>query len=348
MRRKKIIIIGAGPSGLSTALNLKKFGINDILVIEKGKFPRYKCCAGYITAKTKRAYKELGLDTDKCHYSLIEDFNIFYRLKNRQTIKNKFLYTNRKIDRVELDNDFYELAKSEQIDILEETYITRDDLSTNIVTLSTGENIAFEYLIFADGTSGYGSRHQTVKHKNIALQATFPTDRKNSIEIHFGITKKGYGWISTYEGTTNVGLTDVYDPKKNYRDIFDAFLKDNDLSCESSAIKGAFTPIETRCPLIGSNIYFVGDAVGACDPFTLSGLRYSLKTGEKCATAIAKNDPSTYKRYIHSLAVKFKLMSLLESIFYLKIVSFLFFNAGCRLFNHLISFAFNHFFVGKK
>ena len=42
----KVIIIGAGPAGISTALNLKELGIKDILVIEKYKYPRYKCCAG--------------------------------------------------------------------------------------------------------------------------------------------------------------------------------------------------------------------------------------------------------------------------------------------------------------
>ena len=52
-----VIIIGAGPAGLSAALNLHKGGIRDILVVERFKFPRYKCCAGYITGKTKRAYE---------------------------------------------------------------------------------------------------------------------------------------------------------------------------------------------------------------------------------------------------------------------------------------------------
>lgn len=52
----KVVIIGCGPSGISTALNLINNGINDILIIEKYKIPRYKCCAGYITSKTKREY----------------------------------------------------------------------------------------------------------------------------------------------------------------------------------------------------------------------------------------------------------------------------------------------------
>ena len=75
----EVIIIGAGPSGLGAALNLLKNGIKDILVIEQKKFPRYKCCAGYITNKTKKEYESLGLNINKCHYSLIKDFSIFYK-----------------------------------------------------------------------------------------------------------------------------------------------------------------------------------------------------------------------------------------------------------------------------
>ena len=108
----EVIIVGAGPSGLAAALTLLEEGISDVIVIERFKFPRYKCCAGYITGKTKAVYETFGLNIEEAHYSLIKEFNIFYRLKKRQTILNKFLYTNRMIDRVELDNTFAELAKS--------------------------------------------------------------------------------------------------------------------------------------------------------------------------------------------------------------------------------------------
>ena len=65
----KVIIIGAGPAGIAMALNLIKLDIKDILVIEKYKFPRYKCCAGYITNKTKKEYEKLGLNINNCHYT---------------------------------------------------------------------------------------------------------------------------------------------------------------------------------------------------------------------------------------------------------------------------------------
>lgn len=41
-------------------------------------------------------------------------------------------------------------------------------------------------------------------------------------------------------------------------------------------------------------------------------------------------------------------MRLMQTVFYIPFVQFLFFNVGCRILKPLISFAFNNFFVGEK
>lgn len=350
MAKKKVsvVIVGAGPAGISTALHLKLLGIDDILLVDKAKFPRYKCCAGYITNKTKIAYEKFGLDIKKNHYTLIRDFNIYYKQGLKQKIDNQFLYTNRKIDRVELDYSFFKLAKEKEITIWEEEEIVKHGIEKKSITFSKHGEVEYEFLVFADGTLGYGSRYQKIKHKNIAMQVTFPSKMEEQIDIHFGITKMGYAWVSSTKGTTNVGITDFYRENVNYREIFTKFLKDLHLECDEKEIKGAFTPIGVRKGVIHGNIYYVGDAVGACDPLTLSGLRYGLKSGEVCARAIFKNNNYIYKRYVGKLKVKFLLMSILQKIFYWKWVLFLIFNVGCRIFKRIIAFVFNHFFVNKK
>ncbi len=348
MKNTKVIIIGAGPSGVSAALTLKKNGIDDILVVDKEVFPRYKCCAGYITTKTKNAYQEFGLNIDKCHYSLIDDFKIIYNGKCKQTIGNKFLYTNRDIDRTELDYNFFKLLKENKINVLENTKIISRDFEHNKITLSNKKEYVYEYLIFADGTSGYGSSLINRTNKNIALQAIFPSSRSDGIEIHFNVTKHGYAWISTYNGKTNVGITDIYKKNINYNELLKSFIEDNNLNCRDKDIRGAFTPIGITDPIINDNIYFVGDAVGACDPFTLSGLRYGINTGKLCAQAIKNNDNNIYIKYLKKLKIKFKLMYILQRIFYFKPILYMVFNIGCTLFKPLISWSFNHFFVGKK
>lgn len=344
----EVIIIGAGPSGLGTALNLLNNGIKDILVLEQKTFPRYKCCAGYITNKTKQEYERLGLNIDKCHYSLIKDFKIFYQYKERQKIVNKFLFTNKNIDRVELDNEFFKLAKKKGIEIKEQTFIISHNINKNTIKSNTKENFTYDYLIFADGTEGYGSKYQKAKNKNIAMQLIDNSNKEDSIEIHFGITKHGYGWVSTYDGITNIGLTDVYNKKLNYNKVFKEYLKELGIKANIKNLKGAFTPIGIKKPIINQNIFYVGDAVGACDPLTLSGLRYGLLTAKVCAKAISKRKNGIYKRCILKLKIKFMFMQIILKIFYLKGVLFLTFKIGCKCFNKLIAFTFNHFFVNKK
>ena len=343
-----VVIIGGGPSGISCALNLLLNGINNILVIEKYKFPRYKCCAGYITGKTKKAYEQLGLNIDKCNYSLIKDFNICYKLNIVQRIDNKFLYTNKNINRVELDNNFVKIAKEKGIEIKEESSITNHNIDKNEITINNKERVKYNYLIFADGTLGFGSRYQKTKNKNIAMQAIIKTNTKEKIDIHFGISKKGYGWISSYNKVTNIGLTDVYDNDINYIELFKNYAKSMNIKINDKDIKGAFTPIGIRKPIINNTIFYVGDALGACDPLTLSGLRYSLKSGEICAKAIAKNNNKIYYKYVLILRIKFSIMKIILKIFYLKPVLFIIFNIGSRYFGNFIAKMFNNFFINKK
>lgn len=342
------IIVGAGPAGLATALHLRQSGLEDVLVIDKETFPRYKCCAGYITGKTKLAYEALGLDTEACHYSLIEDFRIFYRLRRRQTIPNRFLYTNQKINRVELDHELFQLAKHKGIEIWENCYIEKHTPTENRICLNNGTLLSYDHLVFADGTTGFGSRYQTVKRRNIAMQVIFPTSLPDAIDIHFGITPNGYAWVSTYRGITNIGLTDVYTHGRDYRVIFRDFLDHLGLDCDLRALHAAFTPIGTNPPVLYENVYFVGDAVGACDPLTLSGLRYGLKSGEKCAQAIRTGNKRIYTHYIRKLGLRFQGMILLQRLFYRRPILGLIFNVGCRCFGGLVAYAFNHFFVNKK
>lgn len=348
MREYSVIIVGAGPSGISTAINLTKSGVDGVLVLERSVFPRNKCCAGYITNKTKQAYKNLGLDIDDCNYSLIKDFKIRYRLKDKLVIENKFLYTNKNIDRVELDFAFFKLAKDKGIEILEGATIVSHDVEGRTLTLADGETFKYERLVFADGTTGFGSKYQRCKRKNIAMQLVFPNETDEAIDLHFGITKHGYGWVSSYGGVTNVGLTDVYDKRINYKKIFAEFLGSVGMKADINQLKAAFTPIGINKAVMCGNIFYVGDAVGACDPLTLSGLRYGISSGKYCARAIAQNKNSIYIRYARKLKVKFAFMRLIQKIFYLAPVRFFVFCILCKVFGGLVSAVFNHFFVNKK
>ena len=341
------VIIGAGPAGLACALTLLEKGVTDVLVAEKHRFPRDKCCAGYITRKTEKVYKRFGLDPEECGYSCIKDFGLFYRRSMKQRIDNRFLLTSRGINRVELDDAFFRLASARGVQVAEAMPITGHDPDKHTVVLGSRFTVGYDNLVFADGTSGFGSRYQQKKKCNLAMQLLFKTDRPDSIEIHFGVSPRGYCWISSFKGLTNVGMTDEYRHGRTYRQQFEKFLADNGFSPDTGALYAAFTPIGVRKPVINGNIYFAGDAMGACDPFTLSGLRYGLASGEKAGLAIAANDPRILKRFAGNLSVRFFFSRLIMKLFYVGWINWLVFNVGSRFLSGAVAFFFNRF-LNKK
>ena len=341
------VIIGAGPAGLACALTLLEQGVGDVLVAEKYAFPRDKCCAGYITRKTQKEYVRFGLDPAGCGYTLIKDFGLFFKFKRRQKIENRFLFTSREINRVALDDAFFRLAVSRGVRVAENMPVTMHDIQNNTVVLGKTHTVRYDNLVFADGTLGFGSVYQSADRRDLAMQLIFKSGLPDGIDIHFGVTRRGYCWVSTLGGVTNVGMTDEYRKKEDYKAIFEKFLRDLGLKADASAIRAAFTPIGVRKPVIGNNIYFAGDAMGACDPFTLSGLRYGLESGKKAALSIAKSDPRIIRRYARTLRLKFSVSRLVMKLFYVPPVRWLVFNVGCRFLGKAVTFFFNRF-LNKK
>lgn len=341
------VIIGAGPAGLACALTLLEHGIDDLLVAEKYAFPRDKCCAGYITKKTQKEYARFGLDTAECGYTLIKDFALFFKYKRRQKIENRFLFTSREINRVSLDDAFFRLAVSRGVCVAENMPVTSHDIKNSTVVLGKTHTVGYDNLVFADGTLGFGSAYQRDTRRNLAMQLIFKSGLPDGIDIHFGVTRRGYCWVSTFGGVTNVGMTDEYRKKEDYKASFTAFLEKLGLKADTSDLYAAFTPIGVRKPVVGGNIFFAGDAMGACDPFTLSGVKNALTSGEKAALSIAQSDPRPIERCARALKVKFFFTRLVMKTFYLPPVRFLVFNAGCRLFGGAVTFFFNRF-LNKK
>ena len=346
------VIIGAGPAGLACALTLKELGAEDFVVLERFEFPRDKCCAGYITGKTRQAYESFGLNIEECHYSFIEDFGIYFRGRERQKITNRFLYTNRGIDRVELDHAFFRLAKEKGVCIEENCRVSSIDLPSRTVSVNDRDTVSFGKLVIADGTMGTGCRLQEAQRRNIAMQLIFQSGRPDSIELHFGISPKGYGWISSFGGLTNIGLTDEFRKDADYQELFASYMRgagfDPDSLIREGSLHAAFTPIGVKEPILDGCAYFAGDALGACDPFTLSGLRYGLKSGQKAAESVSTGDQDMYRRYARRLRARFRFSRVLMKLFYTGFARYMVFNVGCRYFGGFISAVFNNYFVNKK
>ena len=56
-----VLVVGAGPAGVSAAIELHRAGV-DVLVVDKAIFPRDKCCGDGLTTLALRELVHLDFD----------------------------------------------------------------------------------------------------------------------------------------------------------------------------------------------------------------------------------------------------------------------------------------------
>ncbi len=133
---------------------------------------------------------------------------------------------------------------------------------------------------------------------------------ENAIDIHYGITKFGYGWVFPKENYFSVGLGGILPHMKNSRAIFMAFIKE----------LGFSTNVHTQTHLIpaggherevcSDRIILVGDAAGFVDPFYGEGIKYAFISAKLAAERVvesyendefSKSALDSYKRACYSV-----------------------------------------------
>ncbi|MCS7179618.1 MAG: NAD(P)/FAD-dependent oxidoreductase [Anaerolineae bacterium] len=149
-----VIIVGAGPAGISTVLHLQQIApelASRTLVLEKARFPRNKLCGGGVTPDAERILNRLGLDVtevphvdlDWAHF-LFEGKGVSFRFAEN--------YAFRVIHREELDAWLVRKARERDLTILEETPVERivpDGDRVDVVT--PGGTYRARVVVGADG-----------------------------------------------------------------------------------------------------------------------------------------------------------------------------------------------------
>ena len=99
-------------------------------------------------------------------------------------------YTSKTIDRVDLDDAFFRLARSSGIGIEEKTEAVAVDPDNKLLTVrdpsGNDSQISFDFLVFADGTGGISAalqKKRKVKRRNIAIQLIFKSELQDGISV---------------------------------------------------------------------------------------------------------------------------------------------------------------------
>ena len=158
---KDILIIGGGPSGLSTALHLMKIAphlSHRILILEKEYYPRPKLCAGGLVADAEIILQRLGLDVSEVPHVDASAAHFEFEGKGIKISVPKS-HTIRVIRRNEFDHWLAKKTREAGIEIREGVTVKNIIPDKDGVIVETDqENFHAQIVVGADGSNGITRR----------------------------------------------------------------------------------------------------------------------------------------------------------------------------------------------
>jgi flavin-dependent dehydrogenase len=156
-----VLILGGGPSGLSTALHLARLVpelIPHTLVLEKAHYPRVKLCAGGLVADAEIILERLGLDVSVVPHVDASAAHLDFAGKGI-TISLPRAHTLRIIRRDEFDNWLAQNAQSRGIEIRQGVTVRKVTANPDCVTVETDQGVfTARIVVGADGSNGITRR----------------------------------------------------------------------------------------------------------------------------------------------------------------------------------------------
>ncbi len=161
MQNHDILILGAGPAGLSTALHLARdfpHLATRIVILDKARHPRPKLCAGGLTLDAETILARLGLDVSEIPHADASAVHFDFSGKGL-SIRNPKRHTLRVVRRDEFDAWLAGKVREQGIEIREQITVkeVRPDADAVTVVTDQGEFRA-QAVVGADGSNGVTRR----------------------------------------------------------------------------------------------------------------------------------------------------------------------------------------------
>lgn len=199
-----LVIVGAGPAGLSTALFLVAIDpalARRIVVLEAARFPRDKICAGAIGARADAALARIGVRVE-VPSAWVRGIAVTTRAGRRTFFVEET--AGRVVRRIEFDAELARIARCRGITIVEGTRVRAIARKGNALELSQerGERLEAQAVVGADGIASTVRRALGFDRGNIVAQVveldttSTPKDAPPDV-LHFDLgdsTLAGYAW----------------------------------------------------------------------------------------------------------------------------------------------------------
>lgn len=285
------IIVGAGPAGGTAAYHLAKRG-RSVLVLEKEALPRYKPCGGGVSPAIAQWFDfdfspaiSAQVNTIRCTWNMGDPVEA--KLKTPQPIWM--------VRRDIFDHFLIQQAQKQGAELRDNTEVKGIEFRSDHWQVNTAMGtVAGRYLIAADGAKGSMAKWLGFKERKRrlagALEAEAPANVENGHIAHFefGMVKNGYIWsfpkadgysigIGTFRGGEGQDFKSILG---EYAGLFGVDVKTTKQYGHPLCLWDGNQKLHTQ------NAILAGEAACVVDPFTAEGIRPSIFSGLKAATAI--------------------------------------------------------------
>ncbi len=306
------VVVGGGPAGASTARFLAQQGVK-VLLIEKKRLPRFKLCAGCLSARIAPLLPE-GWEAEVLN-TIRGGFLGFRGERFHQIVrKEPVAYI---IDRASFDHFLVKSASEAGADVWEGTeFLEFEEEKDSILVRTSAGVVKTDFLVGADGFYTKVGKQLGLRKRRFfrSVELWTEADLREEVVIDVGVVRRGYGWIFPKGDRVSVGLATT--GKENTLEVLKRYVNDHSFlkNKDIGGVKGWMIPFalrEENLHLGRSRILLVGDSANMVDPLLGEGIYYGVLGGKLLAEAIVRNTENVYEEYARSVKDK-----ILPELFY--------------------------------
>lgn len=310
-----VIIVGAGPAGCASAIQLSGSGLS-VLLLEKSTFPRDKTCGdalsldvvnqlNWLNPKLAQRFENFAKKTPS--------FGVRFYAPSREIVDIPFIHKGKNkcgyiCSRLDFDNLLFEFVQEEtHTEIRQNCKATSVNTNDTIGIVVTDQGkFTSDLIIASDGAHSIVNKQITgqevdKKHHSAGLRWYYEGvtgfHEDGYIELHYlKDILPGYLWIFPMpNNTANVGIgllsSEVSKKKINIKEVLDHYVNADPFLRERfkkakplETKKGYGLPLGSKKrSLSGNRILLTGDAGSLIDPLSGEGIANAIRSGRFAA-----------------------------------------------------------------